>query len=163
MRGRWVWSTGLAGTAPLSYGLGFGLASFLGRLIDRHGRRAAALVTFSSLGVVYVNLGLLSDSAVAVVTLCGAWGIANHVGLNLLVGRLTALDPAQRGEILGLYSAITYLSMSAGALGYGLIFERLGFSACAYLSALCVTSALVAFGERRRTGSASSRCPPKGA
>jgi len=144
-------STGLIGLAPLAYGLGFGIALPLDRLIDRHGAPAAAPLAFAALALVYLALAASADSAVLLTALALAWGLANHLGLNLIVGRLTALDPRQRGTVMGLYSAVTYLAVTLGALAYRPVFEQLGFAACALLSAACIAPALAAALGRART------------
>jgi DHA1 family inner membrane transport protein len=135
-------STAAAGLAPAAYGVGFGLAAFADRLLDRHGAAAAAPVAFLGLGLVYGALAGASDHAAAILAVCLAWGVANHIGLNLIVGRLTALDPAQQGAIMGLYSTVTYLAVSAGALFYQPLFARFGFAGCALASAGCIAPAL---------------------
>lgn len=135
-------STALAGLAPAAYGLGFGAAAFLDRLLDRHGA-VAAPVAFLGLGLVYAALAAASAHAAALIALCLAWGLVNHIGLNLIVGRLTALDRTQTGAILGLYSTVTYLAVSAGALFYQPLFGRFGFAGCALASTGCIAPALL--------------------
>ena len=78
------------------------------------------------------------------------WGAANHLGLNLLVGQLTALSPNERGTILGLYSAVTYAAMFTGTAAFNPIFEQRGFSAAALLSAACIAPALLHSIRRHR-------------
>jgi predicted MFS family arabinose efflux permease len=148
-------STTAAGLAPAAYGLGFGLAVFVDRLLDRHGAAAAAPVAFLGLGLVYCALAAASGHAAAIVAFCAVWGVANHIGLNLIVGRLTALDPAQQGAIMGLYSTVTYLAVSAGALLYQPLFERFGFAGCALTSAGCIAPALAMALIQARRGSMS--------
>ncbi|PWK92418.1 MFS transporter [Fulvimonas soli] len=110
--------TASAGLAPAAYGLGFGLAAFMDRLLDRHGAVAAAPLAFLGLVLVYAGLAAASGQAAVLIAMCLAWGLANHVGLNLIVGRLTALNPARRGAVMGLYGTVTYLAASAGAFFY---------------------------------------------
>nr|WP_297459811.1 MFS transporter [uncultured Halomonas sp.] len=138
-----------AGLATFAYGVGFGVAAPLGRLVDRYGTLTAASTAFASLALVYLGLAAASSHVFILLVGCVAWGLANHVGLNLLVRRLTELDPSQRGAIMGLYSAITYLCVFIGALAYRPVFERFGFVACALLSAACVVPALI--GSFRRS------------
>jgi predicted MFS family arabinose efflux permease len=151
-------STTSAGLAPAAYGLGFGLAAFLDRLLDRYGAATVAPLVFLILGLIYGALAAASTAAPGLIALCVVWGIANHVGLNLIVGRLTALDPAQQGAIMGLYSAVTYLTVSAGALLYRPLFEHLGFGSCALASALCIAPVLTMslLQVRRKTASVIS-------
>lgn len=140
-----------AGLAIAVYGLGFGVAAPLGRLVDRHDATAAACMAFAALMFVYLGLMAAAALPAVLLTLCLAWGVANHIGLNLLMRQLAELDPAQRGAIMGLYSAITYLCVFAGALLYRPIFTHFGFAACAWASAMLVLPALGwALGQRRR-------------
>ncbi len=142
--------TAVAGLAPLAYGLGFGGAAVFDRLIDRHGAEVAAPLAFAGLAVVYLLLAAAGASASLLLALCLLWGLANHLGLNLIVGGLAALDPTQRGAVMGLYSAVTYLSVFAGALLYRPVFEQFGFAVCALVSAACVMPALGAALQVRR-------------
>ena len=136
--------------APLVYGLGFGAAAWLDPLIDRHGPRQVAPVVFAILVLVYGALALGAGSAVALIALCLVWGAVNHLGLNLIVGRLAGLDPARRGAILGLNSGVTYSALFTGTWLFGLGYARLGFAFCALLSALCILPALVEARRLRR-------------
>jgi predicted MFS family arabinose efflux permease len=128
--------TAAAGLAPAAYGLGFGIAAFGDRLLDRYGPVASGPVAFLGLVLVYVFLAAAADDAAMLVALCFFWGLANHVGLNLIVDRLAGLDPARAGAIMGLYGAVTYLAVSAGALLYEPLFAHFGFAGCA-LASVC--------------------------
>ena len=87
----------------------------------------------------------------AIFAACLLWGAANHLGLNILVGQLTALSPSQRGAILGLYSAVTYVAMFVGTAAFKPVYESYGFTALAFLSALCISPTLIeALRGRRR-------------
>jgi predicted MFS family arabinose efflux permease len=135
-------STAAAGLAPLAYGLGFGVAVFADRLLDRHGAANCSPFAFLGLGLVYLALSAASAQVAVLIGLCLAWGVANHIGLNLIVGRLAALDPTQRGATMGLYSAVTYLAVSAGALVYRPLYEQFGFAGCATVSAAFIAPVL---------------------
>ncbi|KAA0011844.1 MFS transporter [Billgrantia pellis] len=140
-----------AGLAIAVYGLGFGVAAPLGRLVDRYGATAAACVTFAGLMLMYLGMAVSAALPLALLTLCLGWGVGNHLGLNLLMRQLAELDPMQRGAVMGLYSAITYLCVFAGALLYRPIFTHFGFAACAWASAMLVLPALGwALGQWRR-------------
>lgn len=135
-------STAWAGLAPAAYGLGFGIAAFLDSLLDRYGPAASTRVAYLGLGFIYCALAAAAALAPALIVLSLAWGVANHVGLNLIVGRLTTLDSEQQGAILALYSAVTYLAVSAGAFFYRPLFEQFGFAGWAFSSACCIEAAL---------------------
>ncbi|MDI5986598.1 MFS transporter [Halomonas sp. M4R5S39] len=140
-----------AGLAIAVYGLGFGVAAPLGRWIDRHEMSTVACLTFAGLMLVYLGLMTAAALPLVLLLLCLAWGVGNHLGLNLLMRQLSELDPAQRGAIMGLYSAITYLCVFAGALLYRPIFTHYGFAVCAWASAMLVLPAMGwALGQWRR-------------
>ena len=136
-------STASAGLATLAYGIGFGLAVPLDALIDRHGRTRVAPFAFAAVTLVYLAMVPGADSYPVLIALCLLWGVANHIGLNLVVGRLTALDASRRGAILGLYSAVTYAAVFVATLTFRPVFDGHGLAACAALAALCVLPALL--------------------
>ena len=136
------WPVWMAGAVPLVYGIGFGAASLGDLWIDRFGARAVAPWVYGVLVVQYLALAAASVNAWALVALCLTWGMINHLGLNLIVGRLAALDPARRGAVLGLNSGVTYLAMFLATAGFGWVEAWLGFAACAVLAAGLVLPAL---------------------
>ena len=89
---------------------------------------------FLAVALVYALIALGAGSADVLITLAFFWGLTNHFGLNILIMRLTALDPAQRGTIMGLNSAVTYFAVFAGTSGFGPIYATYGFAACAALA-----------------------------
>ncbi|MGX9353811.1 MFS transporter [Roseobacteraceae bacterium S113] len=136
-------STTLAGVAALAYGIGFGVVAPLDRLIDRYGMLAMGPLVFGALCATYVTLALVAASVWVLLGVCVLWGAVNHLGLNLIVGRLTALDPGQRGAILGLYSATTYVAMFAGITAFKPLYVGFGFAPAAFMAALFILPALV--------------------
>lgn len=156
------WSTASAGLAPVAYGLGFGTAAFVDRLLDRWGATVAAPFVFFALALVYVALAEAAPDGVTVIAVCLAWGLANHVGVNLIICRLIALAPARSGAIMGLYSAVTYLAVFAGAILYQPLFRSAGFEGCAFTSAGCVAVALAVTILRARAAPSPGR-PWRGA
>lgn len=136
------WPVWMAGAVPLVYGIGFGMASLGDPWIDRFGARAVAPWVYGVLVVQYLALALGSVSAWALVALCLTWGMINHLGLNLIVGRLAGMDAGRRGAILGLNSGVTYLAMFLSTAGFGWVEEGWGFAACAVVASVCVLPAL---------------------
>lgn len=143
-------ATGVAGLAALCYGVGFGVVAPLDRLIDKYGALKSAPIVFAALLCAYVGLSLLAPFGLVLIAFCFVWGAANHLGLNVLVGQLTALSPQQRATILGLYSAATYAAMFAGTTAFKIVFETFGFSVVAMLSAACIAPALIGAVRRLR-------------
>jgi predicted MFS family arabinose efflux permease len=72
------------------------------------------------------------------------WGLANHFGLNVLILRLSAIDPARRGTIMGLNSAITYLAGFVGTAAFGPLHTKLGFAASTLVAAGLMLVAVLA-------------------
>ena len=119
----------------LVYGIGFGGAALLDGIADRHGARRLLPWAFAAVASVYAGMALAGGSFASLLALVFVWGLANHLGLNLLIMRLTAADPAQRGTIMGLNSAVTYVAVFAGTGGFGLLYGALGFVATALAAA----------------------------
>jgi len=145
------YSTAIAGLASLIYGIGFGAVAPLDRLIDRFGAAKAAPVVFVALMLVYLLMAGVAQSGAAVLGVCLIWGAVNHLGLNIMVGQLSALSISQRGAILGLYSATTYAAMFIGTASFGRVYSAYGFQVIAVLSAICILPAVIGAVLRRGT------------
>ncbi|MDX8514091.1 MFS transporter [Mesorhizobium captivum] len=140
------------GLAAIAYGLGFGAAALLDGIIDRLGARRVMPFAYLLVAAVYVAMALVSGGFGPLMATIAAWGLANHFGLNVLVMRLTALDPSRRGTIMGLNSAVTYLAVTVGTAGFGPLYTGLGFANCALIAALLMLVAASA--AAWRSGSA---------
>ncbi|MER9653881.1 MFS transporter [Mesorhizobium sp. M0152] len=132
------------GWAALAYGIGFGTAALLDGVIDRLGARRVMPFAYLLVAVVYVAIAMASDSFGLTIAMIAVWGLANHFGLNVLVMRLSALDPARRGTIMGLNSAVTYLAVFIGTTGFGPLYSSFGFATCAWVAALLMLVAAAA-------------------
>lgn len=129
------------GLVALSYGLGFGGAAFLDRLIDRLGAARLLAPIFLAVAAVYAVMAAASGSWAGLLAIVFLWGLANHFGLNVLIMRLTGLDPARRGAIMGLNSGVTYLALFAGTLGFGALHAGFGFTALPLAAAALMLAA----------------------
>ncbi len=128
-----------------AYGCGFGMAALLDAQIDRFNAVVATPVALFLLAMVYSAL-FIADSFALLVLLAFFWGLMNHLAINVLIARLSAADPQQRGTVLGLYSGITYLSMSVATVLAGLLYARTGWSPLNLVAAgLCVVAAILAY------------------
>jgi len=123
------------GMIALTYGLGFGAAAFGDPFIDRFGVSRILPGCFLCLALTYVLLGLAAESYVMLLAVSFIWGIVNHFGLNLIVAGLCAIEVRQRGAILGLNSAATYLAASLGVLTFGPLYEGMGFAGLTFAAA----------------------------
>ncbi len=143
-------STALTGLVTLSYGIGFGLAAPLDALADRYGPARATPTVLAVLVGLYLLLGGVHASALGILAVAAIWGVFQHLGLNLLVGRLAAIDPTRRAAIMGLNSSVTYVAMFAGTAGFKPIFLTWGHAGSAVAAALCLLPALaLALAARR--------------
>ncbi|NIZ59876.1 MFS transporter [Sedimentitalea sp. CY04] len=148
-------STTKAGLIPLFYGIGFGLAVVADPVLDRLGLARAKAPVFLIISIVYVCMATATGSFHALLMIAVIWGVFQHLGLNLLVARLTALDPAQRGAIMGLYSTATYLCIFAVPFLGGLAYGIWGLAGCLAISALlCLIEAIESLSLRRVTSMA---------
>lgn len=113
----------------LGYGIGFGLATRLDRLIDHWPYARLAPLVFGAVAACLLAMGWAANalSLPAFVAVGLAWGMANHLALNLSIGRLNALDPYQRGAVMGLNSAVTYSCVFIAAAGFRPVTEIWGF------------------------------------
>ena len=139
-------SAAAAGLVVLTYGIGFGLASLADRWLDRVGPRRVFPLTLLAIALIY--LALVPGSATglwAAAAITGLWGFANHLGLNTLILLLASIRPDQRGAVLGLNSAVTYLGAMLGTGTAGILYPHGGFAATTVAAALAlVLAALVA-------------------
>ncbi|WP_395490959.1 MFS transporter [Cedecea davisae] len=122
------------GVVAVAYGAGFGCAAFLSGMVDKLGTRRLMPPVLLVAAAVYLGLALLGGSFMAVIFLLFTLGLVNHLGVNLLIQRLTAIDPAKRGTLMGLNSAVTYLAVFAGSSGYGPLYTHHGFALAALVS-----------------------------
>ena len=134
-----------AGLLTLSYGIGFGAATLLDPWLDRVGPRRGLLAVFSTLTAYYFLGTLWATQYTALIVFMFGWGVLQHLGLNLTVSRLSQLDPAQRGAVMGLNSTVMYLSVFGATVLFRPIFEGGGLTACLLGStALAVAGAMEA-------------------
>lgn len=128
-----------AGAVTLCYGVGFGVGGFAARLIDRIGQRRMALPVYGGITCVYLVMIWAVGYYPVLLAWAFVWGIVQHFGLNLIVARLTALDPGQRGAIMGLNTMVTYLAVFGGATGFRPVFDGWGLSGVALCAAAAVS------------------------
>ncbi|UWQ23374.1 MFS transporter [Leisingera aquaemixtae] len=130
-----------AGLLPLFYGIGFGLAVPLDPLLDRLGLARATPPVFLAVTASYLLMMVWADNYGLLLGLAVLWGIGQHLALNLVVARVTLLDPSQRGAIMGLFSTVTYLCVFAAPFTGAAAYAAWGLAGCLGLSALLSASA----------------------
>jgi predicted MFS family arabinose efflux permease len=130
-------STSSAGILTMFYGSGYGAASLIAHLVDRLSRQQAMALGFAGLALSHVMIGLFSASYAALLICAFVWGVFQAITLNAVLDRLNALEPRQRGAIMGLNSASTYVCVMLGGLVFALPYGHYGLMGCVALSALC--------------------------
>ncbi len=135
-------STTLAGLISLSYGLGYGAATLFDPYIDRYGRQRAGPIVFGALITTYVVLSIAGQAYLSLLIVAFCWGICVHLGMTILVGRLTSISPRNRAAILGLYSGVTYAAMFVGTATFRQIYTAWGFTGTALAAASCIVIVL---------------------
>lgn len=136
-------STSATGAITMLYGLGFAGAVLFTRFVDALSRRLTGLLSFGGLSAIYAAMHWSSMHFVGLLSIALVWGVFQHFALNMVVDRLTGLDITQRGAIMGLNSAITYLTVTFGAVFYHCPYEYGGLSACLAFSALFAAVAAI--------------------
>jgi predicted MFS family arabinose efflux permease len=132
------------GLAAVSYGIGFGAAALLDGIVDRIGARRVMPIAYLGVAAIYVLIAAVAGNFAVLVATMALWGLGNHFGLNVLVMRLSALDPSRRGTIMGLNSAVTYLAVSVGTTAFGPLYAGFGFAASALVAAVLMLGAAAA-------------------
>lgn len=122
------------GGVAIAYGAGFGCAALLSGMVDRFGPKRLMPLVLLVAAIVYLGLAMLGSSLLGVICLLFVLGLVNHLGVNLLIQRLTAIDPAKRGTLMGLNSAVTYLAVFAGSSSYGPLYTDHGFTTVSLVS-----------------------------
>ncbi|WP_380052572.1 MFS transporter [Falsihalocynthiibacter sp. SS001] len=140
-----------AGVLTLVYGIGFAAAMVFDGVLDRLPTVRGLAGIFGLLAVLYVGIAWATNSYLWLLVLAPIWGILQHLGLNLTVGWLTRLDPAQRGAIMGLNSAVMYLSVFSSTLLYRFGFTHFGMATCALFSAGLSAVAVIYVLQTRRS------------
>ncbi len=151
-------STTQAGLLPLFYGIGFGLAVLIDPLLDRLGLARATPPVFLGVTASYLLMMIWADSYLLLLGLAALWGICQHLALNLVVARVTQLDPQQRGAIMGLFSTVTYICVFAAPFSGAAAYAGWGLAGCLTVSAL-----LSAFAALETLGLKRKRLSPDGA
>lgn len=147
----------LGGLIAGSYGIGFGLAVFLDGFIDRMGPARLMAAALFVLGVNYIILPFATLNLWTAIAYPLIWGVAQHVGMNVLVSYIGATPQAERSTAMGLFSFITYVAVGLGGSVYGSVYATHGFLATslAATASLWVGAVLVLLFLPKAGGSSS--------
>jgi leucine dehydrogenase len=147
-------SAGQTGLVVLAYGAGFAAAIFANSVADRIGTRWFMPATLSASALIYVAMAFAVRDFAAIVVVAVVWGVVTHLCLSMIVLLLVRARPNERGTVLGLNSATTYLGAMVGTALAGVIYTHSGFQTLAWWAALPLISAtlllLISHNCRRR-------------
>ncbi len=135
--------TTAAGIITMFYGAGFGVAVVFLRHLEVLPQKRIGLLAFLGLSCVYLAMNWNAAIFLVLLPIAFVWGIFQHFALNTVVDRLTSLDPSQRGAIMGLNSAVTYLTVMGGAILYHYPYSIGGLAACVAFSTLFAVFAVI--------------------
>ncbi len=129
-------SAGRSGLVVLAYGVGFAVGAFLNVYVDRLGTRRALPAALLANALTYIAMAHATHDFLAIVIVAVVWGVVAHLCLNMIVLLLSRAKPEERGAVLGLNSAMTYLGAMVGTAVAGAIYTGVGFEALAWCAAL---------------------------
>lgn len=141
------------GLIALCYGAGFGCAIFFNGIVDKVGVRRLTPLVFLAAAAVYFTLAVTCGYLGSVLALMFVLGMINHFGVNLLIMQLTAISQKNRGLLMGMNSAVTYLAVCTGTETFGIIYTRHGFSKAVLASMVLSLVAAMACAGLRPVGS----------
>lgn len=148
---------GAASLLVLAYGVGFTIAAGQARWIDRwgQGRMLAAAALASAL--LCLIMPAAAHSSPAMLGVMALFGMTQHMVLNSVVSWLGGRDPARRGSILAVNSAVTYAGLTLGTAGFGWVYQHTGFTLVAGgVAVLYGLASLVALTAMRQVKLASA-------
>lgn len=123
-----------ASLLAVGYGAGFLVGGLNARLIDRLTPWRMLAVALLCCSGIYLLLPLALGSSITFIAWCVCLGILNNLSLTSLVAAFAAASPPQRGSVLALYAAMTYVGFALGAGSMGPVFEARGLGVVALVS-----------------------------
>lgn len=120
-------SASAAGIIVLAFGIGFAAGTPVTRLVDKIGAHRLLPVVLLMNATVYGLMSIAGNDYTALLAIVSLWGALTNVSLNMIVLLLSQISSTEKGRILGLNSAATYLGATLGVTAAGLLCESLGF------------------------------------
>ena len=142
-------SATMSGFVVLTYGAGFGVASTCMSWVDRAGPARVFPGILGFLCLVYVALVPATTSYPGALAAGFVWGMANHIGVNLIILFLSRRGDDARPVLMGLHTTITYGAIFLGPFVCGMLYAANGFPAASFAAAgLLAGAGLVAWTKR---------------
>ncbi|MFT3986942.1 MFS transporter [Aestuariivirga sp.] len=136
----------LGGAIALSYGVGFGLAVFGDRWIDRTGPRRVMPLGLALVGINYLLLPFAAEWWQVIAVYPFFWGVVNHLAMTAIVAFVNSLSAERRGALMGLFSFTTYASLGTAGAVYGTVYDDHGFFAVSLAAAATLFVAAISAG-----------------
>lgn len=144
------------GTLVLCYGLGLLIGTMNARLLDRWGKECTATGTLTLLVLVFVALPPATASATLLASCMLTWGLLQGLTQTAMTTLLTQAGGSARSFATACMSCTTYLAVSAGASGGGVLLQAHGFTTLSWAGALCaLTAGLILHRGRAKTSVAT--------
>lgn len=129
-------SASAAGAIIFAFGIGFAAGTPATLLVDKVGARRLLPVVLLLNATVYGLMWVVGRDYEATLAVVVVWGAITNLSLNMIVLLLSQVSFAQKGRILGLNSATTYLGATMGVIGAGIFYDLLGFATVLWWSAV---------------------------
>ncbi|MCT7376818.1 MFS transporter [Chelativorans salis] len=120
-------SASAAGAIILAFGVGFAAGTPATQLVDKIGASRLLPVVLLMNAAVYGLMGVAGNDYTATLAVVILWGAMTNVSLNMIVLLLSQISSTDKGRILGLNSATTYLGATFGVTVAGSFYESFGF------------------------------------
>ena len=128
------------GISSILYGIGFGsVALFRGKLkhICENLNFSTALLILS---LNYLSI-FFSEKYIAICIFMTTLGCINHIAVNSLIAKLNYAGGDEKGNVMGLNSAVTYFSVFISGSALGFLYSIFGFKTIVLISfILCLTA-----------------------
>lgn len=120
-------SASAAGAIILAFGIGFAAGTPATWLVDKIGARRLLPAVLLMNAIVYGLMGIAARDYSATLVIVILWGAITNASLNMIVLLLSQISSTEKGRILGLNTATTYLGATIGVTVAGILCESLGF------------------------------------
>lgn len=129
-------SASAAGAIILAFGIGFAAGTAATCLVDKIGARRLLPIALLMNATIYGLMAIAGRDYLATLVIVILWGAITNASLNMIVLLLSQVSCAEKGRILGLNTATTYLGATFGVSVAGILCESLGFETVLFWAAL---------------------------
>jgi DHA1 family inner membrane transport protein len=131
------------------YGLGFGITTANGKVVDRIGKPRALLIAFLALAVILAAMPLAVRHAVTLAATMLIWGLVQGMVMVSLPSIITDQSSDLRGSVTSLLSCTTYIGVTVGSWAMGLVFTEIGYQTVGIACGIASILAALVFSRQR--------------